>query len=131
MTCAHIVNVALKKVPGVESVNVSLNKGLASVKLKPGNTVSVTQLWIIIHQNRYTPKATTVLVRGELTEEQGKPQLKVTGTSQVLALSVDPKNADLQSAVHRRLGQTAALEGIMMPAKDFKAPVPLQVTNVK
>ena len=36
MTCAHLVDVALKKVAGVESVEVSLNKGLATVKLKPG-----------------------------------------------------------------------------------------------
>ena len=34
MTCAHVVDVALKKVAGVESVEVSLNKGLATVKLK-------------------------------------------------------------------------------------------------
>ena len=44
MTCAHVVNVALKKVHGVESVEVSLNKGLATVKLKPGNAVAVPQL---------------------------------------------------------------------------------------
>ena len=36
MTCAHVVDVALRKVAGVESVEVSLNKGLATVKLKPG-----------------------------------------------------------------------------------------------
>ena len=68
MTCAHVVDVALKKVPGVESVEVSLNKGLATVKLKPGNTVSVPQFWQLIHEKGYTPKATAVLVRGELAE---------------------------------------------------------------
>ena len=60
MTCAHVVDVALKRVAGVESVEVSLNKGLATVKLKPGNTVSVPQLWELIHKNGYTPKATAV-----------------------------------------------------------------------
>ena len=42
MTCAHVVNVALKKVAGVESVDVSLNKGLAAIKLKPGKRVGST-----------------------------------------------------------------------------------------
>ena len=71
MTCAHVVDVALKKVAGVESVEVSLNKGLATVKLKPGNTVSVPQLWELIHKKGYTPKATAVSVRGELASVNG------------------------------------------------------------
>jgi copper chaperone CopZ len=44
MTCAHIVNVALKKVDGVETVEVSLTKALASVRLKTGNKTSVAQI---------------------------------------------------------------------------------------
>ena len=68
MTCAHVVNVALKKVAGMESVEVSLNKGLATVKLKPGNTVSVPELWELIHDKGYTPKATAISVRGDLAE---------------------------------------------------------------
>jgi copper chaperone CopZ len=71
MTCAHVVDVALKKVAGVESVEVSLNKGLMSGKLKPGNTVSVPQLWELIHKNGYTPKTTAVSVRGELANVNG------------------------------------------------------------
>jgi copper chaperone CopZ len=79
MTCAHVVDVALKKVAGVESVEVSLNKGLATVKLKPGNTVSLPQLWEVIHKNGYTPKSTAVSVRGELANVSGQIRLKVSG----------------------------------------------------
>ena len=39
MTCAHVVNVATTKIEGVASVDVSLNRALATVKLKPGNSV--------------------------------------------------------------------------------------------
>jgi copper chaperone CopZ len=45
MTCAFAVRGALKKFAGVESVEVSLNKGLAAVKLKPGNSVTPDQFW--------------------------------------------------------------------------------------
>jgi copper chaperone CopZ len=131
MTCAHVVNVALKKVAGVESVDVSLNKGLATVKLKPGNTVSVPQLWQLIHEKGYTPKATTVSVRGDLANIQSRLQLKVTGTSQTLALVADPKNATTYGEAQEKLGQTVIIQGVMMPAKDLKAPVPLQVSQVK
>ena len=46
MTCAYAVRVALKKFSGVDSVEVSLNKGLATVKLKPGNSIRPSQVAI-------------------------------------------------------------------------------------
>ena len=131
MTCAHVVDVALKKVAGVESVEVSLNKGLATVKLKPGNTVSVPQLWELIHKNGYTPKATTVSVRGELANVNGALQLKVSGTNDTLPLVVDAKNADAFGDASKKIGQTVVVQGVLVPVKDLKAPVPLQVGQVK
>jgi copper chaperone CopZ len=131
MTCAHVVDVALKKVAGVESVEVSLNKGLATVKLKPGNTVSVPQLWELIHRNGYTPNATTVSVRGELATVNGALQLKVAGTKDIMPLAADPKNAAAYSEAAGKLGQTVIVQGVMVPAKDLKASVSLQVGLVK
>ena len=131
MTCAHVVNVALKKVAGVESVEVSLNKGLAAVKLKPGNTVSVPQLWQLLHDKGYTPKATTVSVRGELLDAQGRLQLKVLGTKDVLALVADPKNAVGYGEAVKKPGQTVVIQGVMMPGKDLKLSVPLAVSQLQ
>src|ERR1700686_662020 len=125
MTCAHVVNVALKKVAGVESVDVSLNKGLATVKLKPGNTVSVPQLWELIHKNGYTPKATVVLVRGELANLNGTLALKVSGTNDSLPLVADPKNAGVYGEALKKMGQTVTVRGTIVPSKDLKAAVPL------
>ena len=131
MTCAHIVDVALKKTPGVDSVDVSLNKGLATVKLKPGNTVSVPQFWQLLHEKGYTPKATAVSVRGELVGGPGRLQLKVSGTKDTLDLTPDPKNAASYKAATEKAGQTVVIQGVMVPAKDLKALVPLQVIEVK
>jgi copper chaperone CopZ len=131
MTCAHVVDVALKKVPGVDTVEVSLNKGLATVKLKPGNTVSVPQLWELIHRNGYTPKATSVSVRGELAAMNGQTELRVSGTKDTLPLAVDPKNPTALSEAAKRPGQTVIVQGVMVPAKDLKSAVPLQVSQVK
>jgi copper chaperone CopZ len=130
MTCAHVVYVALKKVPGVDSVGVSLNKGLATVKLKPGNTVTVSQLWKLIHDQGYTPKATTVLVRGELSSNQAKLQLKPTGTNVVIPLAPDTKKPAAYRQLSNSVGQKVTVRGLLNPAKDFKMPVPLQVTEV-
>jgi copper chaperone CopZ len=130
MTCAHVVDVALKKVAGVESVEVSLNKGLAAVKLKPGNTVSVPQLWELIHKNGYTPKSTAVSVRGELANLGGQLRLKVSGTNETLTLAVNPKDPTAYSEASKKLGQTVIVQGAMEPGKNLKAPVPLQVSQV-
>lgn len=131
MTCAHVVYVALKKAPGVESVEVSLNKGLATVKLKPGNTAAVPHFWQVIHENGYTPKTTTVSVRGDLTAAQGHIQLKVTGTKNVLDLVADPTHRAAYSEVSKKIGQTVTVQGVMTPGKDLKASVPLQVQEMK
>ncbi len=131
MTCAHVVDVALKKVSGVQSVEVSLNKGLATVKLKPGNTVSVPQFWQLLHKNGYTPKATAVSVRGDLAELQGHVQLKVTGTNDTLMLAPDPKNPGAYADASKKLGQSVIVQGIMVPMKDLKTATPLQVIQVK
>jgi copper chaperone CopZ len=131
MTCAHVVNVALKKVPGVESVEVSLNKGFATVKLKPGNSVAVPQLWQLLHEKGYTPKATAVSVRGELAESQGHVQLRVTGTKDTLTLAPDPKNPGAYSEVSKKVGQSVIVQGVMLPGKDLNAATPLQVSQVK
>jgi copper chaperone CopZ len=131
MTCAHVVDVALKKVPGVESVEVSLNKGLATVKLKPRNVVTLAQLWQLLHEKGYTPKNTTVSVRGELVNVEGRLQLKVSGTNDVLAVVIDPKNPSVYSEVAKKLSQTVVIHGVMAPGKDLKAAVPLQVSQVK
>jgi copper chaperone CopZ len=131
MTCAHVVDVALRKVAGVESVEVSLKKGLATVKLKPGNTVSVPQLWELIHKNGYTPKTTSVLVRGELANVNGTILLKVSGTKDTLPLAADSKNAAAFAEASKRLGQTVIVQGALTPVKNLKATVPLQVVQVK
>ena len=131
MTCAHVVHVALKKLPGVEAVDVSLNKGFASVKLKPGNTLSVPQFWQAIHQNGYTPKNTAVSVRGELSNSQGQMKLKVSGVGDVLTVVADPKNPmPFQTAVAKS-GQTVVVHGVMLPVKDLKTPVPLRIDQVQ
>jgi copper chaperone CopZ len=127
MTCAYAVRGALKKFGGVESVDVSLNKGLATVKLKPGNTVRPQDFWETVRKNGFTPKETRVLVRGEITNVD-RPQLKVTGTDSVLDLKAEPK---LLEEAKRDVGTSVTVEGTLTPGKDPKSPVPLEVLSVR
>ncbi len=66
MTCAHAVRVAIQKIEGVASVEVTLKRGHAEVQLKPGNRVRIEQLWEAVRKQGLTPKETEVVVRGTL-----------------------------------------------------------------
>jgi copper chaperone CopZ len=131
MTCAHVVHVALKKVPGMDTVEVSLNEAMATVTMNPGNKITVPQLWQIIHSQGYTPKTTTLSVRGQLTGTPAKPQLKIPETGEVIPLTADPKKSEAYQSAGKQIGQTVVIRGIMNPAKDLKTVVPLVVEEVK
>lgn len=127
MTCAYAVRVALKKFPGVESVDVSLNKGLAVVKLQPGNIIEPQQFWAAVRKNGFTPKETLVLVRGTVTNGAA-PQLQVTGTNQLFELK---GAAPVLAEVKRGAGHSVIVKGSLLPGKDVKQPVPLDIRAIQ
>ena len=127
MTCAFAVRGAIKKIPGVESVDVSLNKGLATVKLKPGNVATIQQFWETVRRNGFTPKQTKVVVRGSLLSSGNNLNLKVSGSNQSHELVVD---AGLRDQLAKVVNQTISLEGTFTPVKDAAVTVPLHVRNL-
>lgn len=126
MTCAFAVRGAFKKMPGVEDVDVSLNKGIATVKLKPGNTLKPEEFWQTVRKNGYTPKETTVLVRGQVDAAK----FKVSGTNQLFDLTADPKNAKVLEELRQHRGEVT-IRAVLIPKPDLKAAVPLQVKRIE
>jgi hypothetical protein len=114
------------KFPGVLSADVNLNKGLATVKLKPGNTIRPSDFWDAIRKNGNTPKTTHVAVRGDVM--RGGRQFKVSGTNEVFELKAAPSVAPQVKAA---VGTTVTLDGKLTPEKDPKAAVPLEVQAVR
>jgi hypothetical protein len=114
------------KLPGVESADVSLNKGLATVKLKPGNSIRPSEFWEAIRKNGNTPKATQVTVRGEV--QAGGTQLKVSGSNEVFQLRA---GTPLQQQLHASTSKTVTVDGTLTPGKDVRAAVPLEVKAVR
>lgn len=68
-------------------MNVSLNDGVADIKLRDGNKVTVEQVREVIRKNGFTPKESTVKVRGKVIERNGKPALEVGAPNGVLLLT--------------------------------------------
>ena len=83
------MRVSLKSVSGVDSVDVSLEKGLASVKLKPGNTATLKQLNDAITKNGFTMKQSTATIAGKVVVTNGKTMLQVSGSNEMLELVPD------------------------------------------
>ena len=83
------MSVAVKKLDGVESVDVSLEKSAADIRLKPGNAITLPQLRRIIRQAGYPTKDAHVDARGALVERNGTPALDLQNGS-FLELAAKP-----------------------------------------
>src|SRR5215471_10747663 len=130
MTCAHVVNVALTKLAGVDTVDVSLTRAVAAVKLKPGNSVSLAQMVRLIREKGYTIPSASIAVSG-LAEKSGERWvLKVPTSGERIELAADPENAAAYAALGRYAGQTATVRGKMTLPKNGRLAA-LVVSEVK
>jgi copper chaperone CopZ len=122
------VRVAVRKLDGVESVDVSLERASAAINLRPANRITLPQLRQIIKNNGFTAKEATVTVLGTLTERGGKPALSVTGTDIVWLIGPRVANdAAYADAVERvKAHQTTPVEvagTVAPPANDSQPEV--------
>jgi len=129
------VRVAVRKLPGVESVDVSLERAAAEVRLRPDNRVTVPQLRKIIRDNGFTAREATVTAIGTLVERAGRPALLVTGTDAVwlLAPGPDSKQAytDAVQQLKSRPGSMVEAVGTLPAQGDPNRPEELVVLSLK
>jgi heavy-metal-associated domain-containing protein len=122
------VRVSLKAVNGVESVDVSLNKGLATVTLKSDNNVTMPQLQEAIARNGFITKQSTVTARGTLLDEGGSLKLKVSGSNEIYILTPDPQAKSVD--INQMLGQTVTVDGVVPEAAKGKTPDTIQFRSI-
>ena len=113
------MRVSLKSVAGVESVEVSLEKGLAAVKMKPGNTTTLKQLQDAITKNGFTMKQSKATVAGTILVANGKTQLKVSGSNDVLQLVPESQSGPEASSMQ---GKSVIVTGTISEAPKGKSP---------
>jgi copper chaperone CopZ len=121
------VRVSLKSVPGVDSVDVSLEKGLAVVKMKPGNTATLKQLNNAITKNGFTMKDSTANVAGTVIETDGNAMLTVSGSNDLLKLT--PQSTSAPNAVSM-VGKTVLVVGTIPEAGKGKVPDSLRYQSI-
>lgn len=123
--CAHAVRVALKDIPGVQTVNVSLEKGEAVATFAPGNTVRYEQLLRAIEKNGFVVKGSKLVVDGQIVPNGNAPEFKVTGSGDQFRLqpsaNVSPAN---------QMSGTVEIIGSVGEAPKGKAPEVMQYESV-
>ena len=136
--CAHAVRVAIRKLPGVESVDVSLERAMTDVRLKPNNTVTLSQLRRVIKSGGFNAKEATVTAVGTLIEQGGKPAVNVSIINTVwLVVPDSARRSAYEEAVKRvesRPSQEIEITGVIQEPKDSGAPDQITVhrmTNMK
>lgn len=104
------MSVALNKVQGITSVNVTLKRGIAHLTLAPGNSVSLPQLRRIIKDAGYVAQQAVVTARGTVTRRNGDYVLEVTGTSTSVRLTADPAAPRAAADLFRIVGAGKSVE---------------------
>jgi copper chaperone CopZ len=119
------VSVAIKKIPGVQSVNVSLNKGLVSITLAPGNTVKMEQIRKAILDDAFTPKGAKVVAAGELVSQDEKLLFKVAGTNETFPVASTP-----HQSWQKDVGHDLTINGLISAPASGAAGGTLQIERV-
>jgi copper chaperone CopZ len=122
------VRVSLKAVPGVDTVEVSLEKGLAKVQMKPGNMTTLKQLNEAIAKNGFTMKDSTAIVAGTVVTANGKAAVQVSGSNDVLTLV--PGSSSVVDAASFA-GKSILVEGTIPEASKGKVPDTIDYRSIK
>jgi len=109
----------LKAVFGVDTVDVNLEKGLATVNMKPGNMTTLKQLNEAIAKNGFTMKDSTAIVAGTVVTTNGKTALQVSGSNDVLNLVPESSSAVDPASL---TGKSILVDGVISEASKGKVP---------
>jgi len=126
------VRVTLEKIDGVESADVSLNDGLARIRLRVGNRIRLEQIREAVRRNGFTPRDAAVSVRARVVVSADRVTLRVETTNELLTVAA-AQGAEANVAMaqlRERAGTTVVVLGTVPLPKDQEPDV-IRVTDVK
>jgi hypothetical protein len=114
-------------VNGVASVEVSLEKGMAAVKLKPANAVTLKQLQDAIAKNGFTMKQSHLIAAGKVIVTGNGAKFQISGSNETLALVPELSGAPVPAANPA----TAIVEGTILEAAKGKSPESIRYHSLR
>ena len=103
----------MQNVDGVTSAKVTLKEGRASVTLRPGNKVRLSELQRLIERNGFTPRGAAVVAEAEVSRSPaGEAQIKVSGSNETF--TVAPSTTDqVKTELKKQTGRKIVVEGVI------------------
>lgn len=131
MVCAAALQKAVERLDGVEKTTISLNRGLATVVLKPQNQFSLETLKRKVKDSGFTAGAMEITAAGEITRWKNQPAFQVSGRSDLVFL-LAPAARDHARALEVA-GTKALVTGTVpeSPKRTAGQPATLRVTKVE
>ena len=115
--CAHAVRVAIERLDGVESVEMSLNEGRATIRLADENGVALSAIRRTVEQGGFTPREAVVEVAARVLVQDGRLRLRVPGADEIYDLP-----SPGESAFERDIGKAVLIEGRIPVPKQGETP---------
>ena len=121
------MRVAVSKINGIDSVAVSLNRGVAVIRLKPENRVTLERVREAIRANGFTPKEAEVRARGTVVDDSGHLALVMPGGDVAFRLAPDSHALGIFGELQHLRDQDVTVEGrVPETARGAREPVVLQ-----
>ncbi len=121
------MRVAVKKIDGIDSVAVSLNRGVVVIRLRPDNRVTLERVREVIRENGFTPKAAEVRARGRVVDDSGYLALAMPGMDVAFRLTADSLAPGIIHELQRVRDQDVTIDGrVPETARGAREPAVLQ-----
>lgn len=117
------MRVALSKVDGVTSVDVTLKRGVAHLTLRDGNGVTLARLRKIVKDAGYTSGDAAVTAVGHVISVAGAPHLAVSGTDERFRLVADADETEPVPAPPSQ-NQLVEIAGTALPPSSPRSTLP-------
>lgn len=115
------MRVAVEKIKGVESVEVTLKRGVAYIRLTEGNTATLARIRQVVKDAGYVSRDATVTVSGTVESRGSQKAFRVAGTGETFVLAADSAAPTaLEAATQAAPGARLELTGTV-PPPDSKA----------
>jgi len=132
-TCAHGVRVAMQKLDGVATVELSLERAHAEVGLKPNNRLTLDQFRQVVKRNGFEPKQAAVTATGTVRDAGGTIVFDVSGVTTPLVVAPDRSAREalqqLKTAVSAKSTALFEITGTVQQARDGVESI--AITSVK
>lgn len=97
--CAYGLEKKLKKIEGVEKVQINVKDGIATLRSKKGKSVEFENLESVVKDAGFTPREITATVVGKVGQSDGTLVFSVTGSDGMFIINDNAEFQKLTSAL--------------------------------